>query len=167
MTTAQEEGVLSKLRNWDGVWIGFGINHEQQKFNATLVARPLFAGRGTLTWFVAVGEGGQIFHEELSLITNAIDNELTMVSVNSNLPFLQVFTSPNAHTLHQYSPMQLFHGDQAEATGFREIITIQAQPDEGILYSFSWAMPGETMQERSSVVLYKKKDHPPTCCPLR
>ena len=60
--------VLTVLQQSPGTWRGSGINHDNERFDAVLVARRLFDSGGVLMWFRATGEDGTVYHEEVALL---------------------------------------------------------------------------------------------------
>jgi hypothetical protein len=165
MKETSQDDVLATLAGWPGIWTGEGVNHEKQTFKALLVARSLFKGTGTLLWFRAEGMDGTLYHEEVALLGGGIDQKMFMATANTNLPFLQTFSSSGRVSAE--ARLDLHHGDPSRLESFRETVTLHLQDNGRLLFAFAWAMPGETMQDRSSVMLTKTDKPAPAGCPLR
>ena len=158
---------IKVMHSWDGVWRGQGTNHERQTFNAELVARTLFGGKSTLVWFSARGLDGTIYHEEVALLGATMGPDLHMTSANSNLPFVQQF-STIAHASESSKNEVIFHfGNVVAGDTFRETVAFEAIDPQAIKVTFSWGLPGEDFAERSSVMLSPATRELPPECPLR
>lgn len=158
---------IETMHSWDGVWRGQGTNHERQTFRAQLVARTLFGGKSTLVWFNARGLDGTTYHEEVALLGATMGPHLHMTSANSNLPFVQQFsTIPDANKSSR-SEVVFHFGNVTEGDTFRETVAFEAVDSQAIRVTFSWGLPGEDFAERSSVVLNPATRELPPECPLR
>lgn len=152
----------SILQMVPGVWRGSGINHEKERFDAVLVARPLFDSGGLMIWFRASGEDGTIYHEEVALLGPDGAGGLAMMAANTNIPFVQRFEGPAAGA----ASLAVHHGDHSGDGGFRETIRLSIDAAGVLTLAFDWAMPGEAMAERSAVPLKPSSDPPPADAPV-
>ncbi|MBK1613012.1 hypothetical protein CKO44_05935 [Rubrivivax gelatinosus] len=160
--TETRADLWSVLQQSPGAWRGKGINHENERFDAVLVARRLFGSGGLLMWFRATGEDSTVYHEEVALLGPEGGGGLVMTAANTNIPFVQRFEgpAPGATTL------AVHHGDHSVDSGFRETIRLSIDKAGTLTVAFDWAMPGEAMAERSAVRLTYSGDAPPSEVPI-
>ncbi len=156
MTLGMSNEFLAALRAKAGCHQGSGINHEAQNFTGTLVIRDSFGG--ALIWFRAQGETGKIFHEEIVLIGAAFSGGLTMTSLNTNIQAAQHFVSETATP----TSCSFVSGDLANRQTFRELVTISLE-GSAITYAFAWGLPGQTLEDRSTVTMHPISTHPAGC----
>jgi hypothetical protein len=137
---------LAKLR---GRWEGSGVNHEGQDYTGQLILDPQINPLAILLHFTATGADGTVFHRETSMLGVQPDGSAAAFSISNNIPGLASFrvTQPTTQSV------ALTLGNLEDPGNFRELITFRLEPGEALFHGYSWAMPGEPMQERSSALL--------------
>ncbi|MFZ1990241.1 MAG: hypothetical protein WAW96_10770 [Alphaproteobacteria bacterium] len=153
--------LVETLSSGSGFWTGDGINHQNQTFHALLLVRRLFGAQPALLWFKAAGDGGVVYHEEVSLFGPGMDGSLTMVSANTNIPFVQEFGSSA-----RGGAFDFHHGDHSRHDTFREIVSFDLISTGEVRLTFKWGMPGEVVSDRSSAKL-TRSNAPPSDAPIR
>lgn len=146
---------MQALQAYKGTFEGSGINHHGEEFVATLVLKPLIAGRGALLWFCAEGKNGDVFHEEITLIGPGPDG-LELVSLNTNVETIQTFHA--SELVSGQAPSAVFtYGDLVDDTTFRERITLQITAPDQLEYKFEWGLPGEAISQRNTIALTRSQ----------
>jgi hypothetical protein len=137
---------LAKLR---GRWEGSGVNHEGQDYTGQLILDPQINPLAILLHFTATGADGTVFHRETSMLGVQPDGSTAAYSISNNIPGMASFqvTQPTTQSV------ALTLGNLEDPGSFRELITFRLEPGEALFHGYSWAMPGEPMQERSSALL--------------
>jgi hypothetical protein len=132
-----------------GTWEGSGVNHEGQSYTGQLILDPQINPLAMLLHFTATGADGAVFHRETLMIGVQPDGSTAAFSISNNIPGLASFrvTQPSTESL------VLTLGDIEDPNSFRELITFRLEPGGELFHGYSWAMPGELMQDRSSALL--------------
>jgi hypothetical protein len=140
---------IAFLANLCGKWEGSGVNHEGQDYTGQLILDPQINRLAMLLHFTATGAAGTVFHRETLMIGVQPDGSTAAFSISNNIPGLASFrvTQPATESL------VLTLGDIEDPNSFRELITFRLAPGGELFHGYSWAMPGEPLQERSSALL--------------
>jgi hypothetical protein len=144
--------LLRRLKECCGDYRGTGLNHEQQKFDATFTLEPLIGGKGFAIRFKATSEKGVVYHEEHSVIAQTIDGTLGLWNLNSNVPALLAHSFRRAEKSNEGGQHWVFGiGTPNDRESFREEITLELFPDGDVGYRYAWGMPGGDFGPRSGV----------------
>ncbi len=132
-----------------GNWEGAGLNHEGQSYTGQLILDPQINRLAILLHFSAKGSDGVVYHRETIMIGVQPNGTTAAFSVSNNIPGVASFlvTQPTSQSL------VLTLGNIEDPGTFREVITFRLERGEELFHGYSWAMPGEPMQERSSALL--------------
>lgn len=140
--------LLQTLLAAAGDYHGEGVNHEGEAFTCIVSLTALF-GKAALLAFSARTVQDINLHQEHGLIVPAAPGQVSMTSVNTNMPFAQDWSG----AMDQPGLIRFSHGDINFNTGFREILTLDCSGGAAQRIAFAWAMPGQAMAARSSATL--------------
>ncbi len=132
-----------------GVYRGRGVNHEHQEYDGVLEIEPPLNPQAVVTRFVAAGLDGQVMHREVMMIVKETGGVWQALAVNSNMPGCQRFEV----ALERSGTLHLVHGDAADRTSFREVMTLAPQGPDVLSHSFHWAFPGDDLKLQSQAIL--------------
>jgi hypothetical protein len=132
-----------------GTWEGSGVNHEGQRYTGQLILDPQINPLAMLLHFTATGADGAVYHRETLMLGVQPDGSAAAYSISNNIPGMASFqvTQPASQSLN------LTLGNLEDPVSFREVITFRLEPGGELFHGYSWAMPGEPMQDRSSALL--------------
>ena len=134
-----------------GKWEGSGLNHEGQSYTGQLILDPQINSLAMLIHFAAEGSDGTLYHRETLMIGMQSNGTTAAFSVSNNIPGLASFSATQPTT----QSLLLTLGNIDDEDSFREVITFRLESDGELFHGYSWAMPGEPIQERSSALLHR------------
>jgi hypothetical protein len=144
--------LLSVLAANAGVYVGRGVNHEQESFIGRMEVQPLVAGAGVMLHYIAARENGVRVHEEATLLGRCQSGTLCLWPVMEELPVVlpHEAIAVREHALDGEHIQVFASGERAARELFREEITLAVRAGGTLLYSHAWGMPGGEFGERSS-----------------
>ena len=138
---------MYSLLQMTGEFSGVGINHADESFTGRMTLNPVTGNRAVSLIFTALGDTGEVFHDERTLIGFDPAGELVMVSVSNNTGAVMQY-----HLHHREKGQLVFQfGDAALEHTFRERREMIVHDNGDVTYRFSWGAPGEPFQEQSVV----------------
>lgn len=137
----------------EGKFIGRGLNHSAEPFTGTMTLAPVWGNSGTALSFTAIGDDGQIYHDERTVLGVDPGHQIHMASASNNTGALLLYV---AETIEDDRLVFRF-GDLGDRGTFRETREVHVHDNGDVTYRFSWGPPGEPVRERS--VLRMTPDH--------
>ncbi len=138
-----------------GHYRGKGINHEQQPFDGQLTLEAGIAGKSFALRSSAQGESGEIFHEELSLVSFDFGQNLLLTVTSNNHPATVVHTLNRIEEHSEYKALVFRFGDVENRDSFREEIFFRLYLDGSVEHFYAWGMPGGDFAPRSGARMYR------------
>lgn len=144
--------LLTVLAANAGVYVGRGVNYEQEAFTGRMHVQPLVGGLAVMLHYTAAREDGARVHEEATLLARSPAGSLCLWPVMEELPAVvpheAVAGSVQSGGMEY---VQVFaSGERSARESFREEITLAVKADGTLVYSHAWGMPGGEFGERSS-----------------
>lgn len=141
-----------------GRYFGEGINHDNEPFKGLLQVRYLIGEAGLGLAFTATGIGGEVYHEEETLLGPGPKGELVLATLNSNDPVLRTYAlrreGAEGGSQHTY----VFGiGDPAARDTFRCEVSLDLFESGDLGYRYAWGLPGGDFAERSGVRLRQER----------
>ena len=134
-----------------------GINHESEPFRGLLQLRYLIGEAGLGIAFTATGIGGEVYHEEESLLAPGPEGSLVLSTINSNDPTLRTYPlrreGPEGGSQHTYV---FAVGDPGDKDAYRCEIALDLFESGDLGYRYAWGLPGGEFAERSGVRLRRE-----------
>ncbi|WP_406631931.1 hypothetical protein [Amycolatopsis sp. WGS_07] len=154
MTGSQRPLAPGDLAEWIGKYEGGGTNHEGEAFDAAAELREIALGQSLCLEFTATGRTGEVFHTEVSLISEDLSGSgLKLAQACSNIPGLAVHQCTGAVVSADGRLESVEFSFGGDSAGFRQVLTLN-RPRAGTLeYTFAWAMAGEPVEPRSSATM--------------
>lgn len=149
------------LRELKGTYKGLGINHESLPFTGTFRLTETIKDKCFTLDFKAVGEQGEAYHQEHSLLGITARGGFSLFEMSNNHPGVLEHTffecAPIAGATHTLS---FKAGEVENKNDWREIISLDLWPTGELTYRFAWGMPGGEFKDRSSVKMKSGFDRP-------
>ena len=136
-----------RILHVSGNFTGRGVNHAAEPFTGSMTLTPVLGNSGTALSFTAVGDDGQTYHDERTVLGLDPDHQLHMVSTSNNTGALMSY----ALEIMEDEQLVFRFGDLEDLGTFRETRAIQLHDNGDVSYRFSWGLPGEQVRERSAV----------------
>lgn len=142
----------NEILSLQGQFIGEGINHDNQSFEAKFIATQTAGVKGVAFRFEARGKDQTAFHLESSLLGHNMKGELALWVMSSNHP--GIFERPLKATNKTKDGIEFIFafGDKDNRNVFREEILLVIHPSS-VRYMYSWGMPGGDFAERSGCTM--------------
>jgi hypothetical protein len=146
--------LLQALKASTGLYVGEGLNHEGEKFQARFLLEPQLDDSLIELRFRAE-DSEQAFHEERTWISEDLAQPgLCLWTVSTNTPGVLRLPLVELTQDGSYSTRAVFRlGDPDDQSRFREEITLAVRHDGGIEYVYAWAVPHEKFAVRSRCLL--------------
>lgn len=138
-----------------GAYAGRGVNHEGQAFTGKLKLDLAIPEKMLSLSSSAIGDQGEVFHEEASFIGRDLAGALQLFVASNNHP---------AIVAHAFNRLEEKDGDQSLIfrfgnpeirESFREEITLTIHSDGSLTHHYSWGMPGGDFEPRSGSRMQK------------
>ncbi|MBL4844198.1 MAG: hypothetical protein JKY65_01620 [Planctomycetes bacterium] len=141
-----------------GRYSGEGVNHDQEPFVGLLQLRYLIGEAGLGLTFTATGVGGEVYHEEETLLAPGPTGELVLATLNSNDPSLRTYELRREDSEGESEHTYVFGtGDPSAGDTFRCEISLDLHENGDLGYRYAWGVPGGEFAERSSVRMRKER----------
>ena len=141
------ESLIDRLAARRGRFEGSGRNHENEDFVCRVGIESVAEGNGVSLTFLATSiDKSQVFHCEEGLLANDMAGATTYYPVSNNIPFV----CPHS-VVEIDSVLNMSLGDQEDKSIFRELISLRFEGTDDIVYTYSWGLPGEDFDIKSSV----------------
>ena len=143
--------LLAALANGPAIYTGAGTNHEGEAFTARLHVSKLVGGKALLLTYVATVDGGEVIHEESTLLSTNDEEDLCLWPVLHELPFVLPHPEFKRDVAEDGTIEMVFaSGPRSDVDIFREEISISVAKEGNVLYSHAWGMPGGRFEARST-----------------
>ena len=142
----------NEILSLKGQFIGEGINHDNQSFEAQFIATQTTGVRGVAFRFEARGKDQAAFHLESSLLGHNMKGELALWVMSSNHPGIFERPLKSANKTEHGTEFIFSFGDKDNRNVFREEISLDIRPSS-VRYVYSWGMPGGDFAERSGCTM--------------
>lgn len=151
--------LLSLLVARPGVYVGRGVNHEQEAFTGRLAVQPLVGGRAVLLTYTATRDDGVPVHEEATLLGRGPSGALCLWPVMEELPIVlphpaTADATGGAGTDVGAHQVVFASGPRSAVDAFREEITVTVRADGALVYAHAWGLPGGDFGDRSRCELW-------------
>lgn len=143
---------IEALIGASGEYVGSGINHDDEAFEARLSLSPTGDGNGVLLRFVATGVDGTLYHDETTLIGPSVDGDITYYPISNNVPVVVPHVLTQCRTGQMSTHLEFSTGNLDASDQFRETIAIELDSN-GIEYVYFWGLPRQPFAERSRLRL--------------
>ena len=140
---------ITRLIARQGTYTGTGLDHEGQEFHATLRLSAPCERKGVALDFRAVTSDGLVTHEERSLLSRTIRDDIALWVMSTNHPGVVEHQLAAEETGDECSTLRFSFGAQDDRQAFREIVSLDLWRNGDVGYRYAWAMPGQDMAERS------------------
>ena len=127
------------------------MNEEREAFFGELRVRVLEGGRAALLIYIATLTSGTVVHTESALLGTGPNGKLCLWPVMSEIPVVLPHTEVTTEVGSNGKSKATFgSGPRNDSAAFREEITIEIDPDVGLVYAHAWGLPGGAFEDRSS-----------------
>jgi hypothetical protein len=151
---------LADFADWHGEYQGGGTNHEGEQFTASAAISAAGGGNALCLEFTAWSVDGEVLHGETSLIAWRSDlRRLCLAQTCSNIRGITVHDLADAQSADAGGLGRaafLFGGEDDGL--FRQVLALTRRDNGSLEYRFAWALPGETVSERSFAVMAPVED---------
>jgi hypothetical protein len=170
MAKGKKLNLLELISKREGKYMGFGINHENKEFKATLEIKSVVNNKGASFRYKAIGTDGNelnkdthlfnketiLYNEEYTIICYNNKNELTLWTLNNNIGTMARFDLRRFRQVSSKHCLFIFgYGNPEDNTIFREEITIELWDNGDVSYNYSWGEAGGHFLSRSAVRMKK------------
>ena len=160
--------MLEILSQWEGNYMGTGINHEKKEFQGTLELKSVINNKGVSVKYKAIGikgvefnketnlynEDTVLYNEENTVICYDNKNELSLWTLNNNIGTMVRFDLRRYRQVSNKRFLYIFgYGDPEDNDTFREEITIELWDNGDLSYNYSWGEAGGLFLSRSTIRL--------------
>jgi hypothetical protein len=143
--------MIQKLSKLTGLYIGEGLNHEGQKFEAVFNISNTHPS-GLAFFYEARGNNGTVFHSENSLVGKSLSQNLSLWVLSSNHPAIIEHPLKKQETTDAGQKFIFGFGNVEDRNSFREEIHLEVL-ENGLRYTYHWGMPNQEFAERSGCFL--------------
>lgn len=139
------------LTNFQGTYMGRGLNHEGQDYSGRFELKELLSGRGFELRSRAEGVKGELYHDEVSWIAPDLSGDLHLYVMSNNHPGVTPHLFHRIETGKEGEKRLVFRlGVPEDKASFREEVTVACFGDGSIEHKYAWGMPGGPFEDRSS-----------------
>ncbi|MBX3019695.1 MAG: hypothetical protein KF767_17535 [Bdellovibrionaceae bacterium] len=140
-----------------GTYEGRGLNHERETFRSELTLSTKLPDKVLALQSSAIGEHGEIFHQEMSWIGRDDRGQIQMWVASNNHPSITVHSFDRLETTAECQSVIFSYGDPSDRESFREEITLCIFTDGQLAHQYAWGLPGGDFKPRSGSKMKKKR----------
>ncbi|PIQ28877.1 hypothetical protein COW36_09495 [bacterium (Candidatus Blackallbacteria) CG17_big_fil_post_rev_8_21_14_2_50_48_46] len=149
--------LIEKLKSWEGRYLGQGISHDGEGFQAELKLESLRDCKGIKLDYTASREA-QLLHHEHAFLAHDSSGTICLWALSSNTEGLlcHALIAEEFNALGDHLCKFEF-GDTQTTEGFRENILLTLHKSGALSYSHNWGLPGEALKDNSHAKLFPSR----------
>lgn len=140
-----------------GTYEGKGLNHERENFRSELTLSTKLPDKVLALQSSAIGEHGEIFHQEMSWIGRDECGKIQMWVASNNHPVVTVHAFDRLEATAECQSVVFRYGNPGDTKSFREEITLCIYTDGQLAHQYAWGLPGGEFKARSGSKMKKRR----------